>query len=195
MTFNPNIPGASDLLSQSQSEIQTNFSSSNTSFGVDHYAFDSVSNNGLHQFVTTPNAAVPTTVNDPKLYGFQPTANIGTIQFSKGPSDAVASPVTMLYSSSSGISLVPLATSNVLDCTGLTFLHALLHVTASDITGSSGRHYTSTVMNNGSDFGFSLGTAQVITPTSSGSILQIFNTNESTTFNNIFWTLQFLRIV
>lgn len=49
MTFNANIPASTDLISQSQSQIQTNFSQSNTAFGVDHTAFDVVSNQGKHK--------------------------------------------------------------------------------------------------------------------------------------------------
>lgn len=49
MTFNANIPQATDLISASQSQIQTNFSQSNTVFGVDHTAFDVVTNQGKHK--------------------------------------------------------------------------------------------------------------------------------------------------
>lgn len=49
MTFNPSIPASTDLISQSQSQIQTNFSQSNTAFGIDHTAFDVVSNQGKHK--------------------------------------------------------------------------------------------------------------------------------------------------
>lgn len=60
MTFNANIPQPGDFISASQSEIQTNFSQSNTAFGIDHTAFDVVSNQGKHKQVTliTPVAAV-----------------------------------------------------------------------------------------------------------------------------------------
>jgi len=52
MTFNANIPQATDLMSASQSQIQTNFSQSNTAFGIDHTAFDVVSNQGKHKKVS-----------------------------------------------------------------------------------------------------------------------------------------------
>jgi hypothetical protein len=52
MTFNAAIPQAGDLISQSQAQILTNFSQSNTAFGVDHTAFDVVSNQGFHKQVT-----------------------------------------------------------------------------------------------------------------------------------------------
>ncbi len=70
MTFNANIPQATDLISQSQSQIQTNFSQSNTAFGVDHTAFDVVSNQGKHKKSTyVEQAANPTTaVNEMALF-------------------------------------------------------------------------------------------------------------------------------
>ena len=40
MTFDPAIPGANDLLSDSQSDIQTNFSESNNVMGINHVNFD-----------------------------------------------------------------------------------------------------------------------------------------------------------
>lgn len=49
MTFNPNIPQPNDLISQSQAQIQTNFSQSDTAFGIDHTAFSTVSNQGKHK--------------------------------------------------------------------------------------------------------------------------------------------------
>ena len=49
MTFNAAIPQSTDLISQSQAQILTNFSQSNTAFGIDHTAFDVVSNQGKHK--------------------------------------------------------------------------------------------------------------------------------------------------
>lgn len=40
MSFDPNIPGPNDLLSDSQSDIQTNFSESNNIMGVNHVNFN-----------------------------------------------------------------------------------------------------------------------------------------------------------
>lgn len=40
MTFNPTKPQANDLLSVSQSDLQTNFNQSNTIMGVNHINFD-----------------------------------------------------------------------------------------------------------------------------------------------------------
>lgn len=60
MTFNPSKPAPNDLLSDSQLDIQTNFSTSNTSFGLNHYSFDNLTvKNGKHKFVEMPNSALP----------------------------------------------------------------------------------------------------------------------------------------
>lgn len=40
MSYNPNIPNPSDLLSNSQSQIKANFGQANTLFGKDHFPFD-----------------------------------------------------------------------------------------------------------------------------------------------------------
>jgi len=50
MTFNPNIPQASDLISQSQAQILTNFGQVNTIFDIDHVTFNNATaaNRGKH---------------------------------------------------------------------------------------------------------------------------------------------------
>lgn len=67
MTYNPNIPQATDNISVDQPKILTNFSQANTLFGLDHFSFNNatVANRGLHQQVTfpTPLGAAPTPSN------------------------------------------------------------------------------------------------------------------------------------
>lgn len=58
MSYNPAIPGAADLISTSQSQIQTNFSQLDTVFDVDHYKYSAASNNGLHKKATLIEQAV-----------------------------------------------------------------------------------------------------------------------------------------
>ena len=54
--FNPNIPIATNKLSVSQPQIQTNFSTSNTIFGIDHFPYtNGTSNQGKHIWVEMPN--------------------------------------------------------------------------------------------------------------------------------------------
>jgi hypothetical protein len=58
MTYNPNIPQATDLISNSQSQILANFNQLNVQFGVDHQAFNTGSGNGdgTHKQITFDNA-------------------------------------------------------------------------------------------------------------------------------------------
>lgn len=56
----PNIPLASDLLSKSQGNIRDNFTSANTTFGINHLAFDNATANiGKHKFVQMPAGSLP----------------------------------------------------------------------------------------------------------------------------------------
>jgi hypothetical protein len=58
MTYNPNIPQATDLISNSQPQILANFNQLNVQFGVDHQAFNTGSGNGdgTHKQITFDNA-------------------------------------------------------------------------------------------------------------------------------------------
>ena len=53
MAYNPNIPGANDLPSVSQGQIQTNFADIQTLIDVNHVNFAS-SDRGKHKFITLP---------------------------------------------------------------------------------------------------------------------------------------------
>lgn len=58
MTFDPNIPQATDLISASQSDILVNFQQLDAIFGTnagaDHYAWSATTNAGLHKQVDIP---------------------------------------------------------------------------------------------------------------------------------------------
>ena len=60
MSYNAGIPNATDYLSDSQQNIKDNFSSANTIFGNNHYAFNAASNNGKHKEIEMVNQADPT---------------------------------------------------------------------------------------------------------------------------------------
>lgn len=85
MTYNPAIPGPNDLLSTSQSQIQTNFAQADSIFDVDHFTFDSAnsSNRGKHRKITMvewpqlPYVSVdpPTALDEVALY----TKDVSTI--------------------------------------------------------------------------------------------------------------------
>lgn len=54
--YNPSIPNATDLISNSQAPFKTNFTQLNTQFGVDHVPFNNSGSNGtgFHKQVTLP---------------------------------------------------------------------------------------------------------------------------------------------
>lgn len=56
MTFNPLIPQANNLISDSQSDILNNFTQQNTVFDNDHYTFNfaTSANRGLHRKISFP---------------------------------------------------------------------------------------------------------------------------------------------
>lgn len=62
MTYNAGIPQPTDIISSSQSQLQTNFSQANTAFGIDHTAFDVLSNQGKHKQSTYVEITDPTTL-------------------------------------------------------------------------------------------------------------------------------------
>ena len=78
MTFNPNIPQAANIISQSQGQILTNFNQANTIFDVDHITFDAavVANRGKHDQSTYVELAVDpaTALNEVAVY----SKNTGT---------------------------------------------------------------------------------------------------------------------
>lgn len=72
MAYNNAIPAANDLLSQSQSEIQENFSQIQTLIGINHINFGATGS-GKHLYLQMPEHAAPTTaVNEAGFY-----ANVG----------------------------------------------------------------------------------------------------------------------
>lgn len=64
MSYQPNIPVATDDPSVSQSTIQSNFGTINTAFSVNHVALGSGGSQGKHNFVEMPNqGSAPTTIS------------------------------------------------------------------------------------------------------------------------------------
>lgn len=49
MAYTPGIPNSTDVISQSQSQIRTNFVELNSQFAIDHVAFNAGSDNGKHK--------------------------------------------------------------------------------------------------------------------------------------------------
>ena len=191
--FIPTIPQPGDNLDFSQGQLLSNNSGLDTVFGIDHYKFsDATVNKGFHKQVTSPNqGSHPATAANPLFYGMQDSANLGVIQYSRGPNNAVPTPVTMLQSSSTPIILAPSATTNVFDFTGLTRAFAI-------VSGAD------TVTPNAQSMWYIVWTGAVIqAPIAiingvlkaviSGNILQLKNIHPTNTYSNVYWTLQFLR--
>lgn len=128
MVFDPAVPQPADFLSDSQGDILNNFGSSDTSFGVNHYAFSNgTANNGKHNVVQTPiitpNTHPTTAADEPKFYAYKENQGgasppVGTIQWSRGPSNAQPSPVTILQSPVAALTLAANTTTDVLDFSG-----------------------------------------------------------------------------
>jgi len=62
MTYNPDIPTAASLISQSQSQILANFTALNAVFQINHTAFNAATNRGKHTYVTMLEQATPAVV-------------------------------------------------------------------------------------------------------------------------------------
>lgn len=71
MTYNPSIPQSSDLISQSQAQVLTNFSQLNTIFDVDHVTYNDATsaNRGKHDKSTYVEGSDPvTSTNEVAVY-------------------------------------------------------------------------------------------------------------------------------
>ncbi len=64
MPYDPNIPASTDILSDSQSDIQQNFNLANEFFGTDHVDFVASSDNGKHNHSTYPEQGSDATTLD-----------------------------------------------------------------------------------------------------------------------------------
>jgi hypothetical protein len=210
-TYNASKPQPTDFLSNSQQDLLNNFSSANISIGIDHYPFDDdTANNGKHNMVTTPiiiGGEPPTTAaNEPKFYALTPPNSndpytaIGTLQWSRGGSDAVPTPLTTLQSPAGGISINSDDTTNILDFSGISLAYFNVYSVALFSGGTTVIVETYGYW-NGSIFvltnfarGASSGSGTGLNVVSSTSFLQLENSSSSSA-SNVYWTLQFFRIV
>lgn len=203
-TFLNNIPQPGDLLSFSQGQLLSNNAALSSIFGIDHYPFvDTSASQGFHNKVTTPligGGTHPTTVANPVFYGMTETQvgsslPIGLIEYSRGPNNAVPSPVTTMQSSATAIVLAPTATTNVIDFTGLARCYGMLY--AGDLNSvdvSAPYNMVAFVSWTGTVITISLivqpNVAQIL-PSKLGNILQIKAGTVSVT--GLYWTFQLLR--
>ena len=207
-TYTRNQPVSTDDLDISQPYLLDNTNAADSVFGFEHYAFsNTTANQGLHNTVTTPayssnfvvptvTTTPPTTTTSPVIYGFQPingggapTTNLGVLQYSRGVSDAVPSPLTTIQSPAAAITLAGLASTNILDFTGIP--GAIGMVYAADYSSSA--YLVAFFCWGGSSFqsrnSVSSSNLQLSV---SGNILRLTSIT-NITLNGIRWTLQFLR--
>lgn len=179
--------------------IRSNFTTLNTWSNIDHLGVDnSTGNFGFHNHCTFPlisGSAHPTTDSThTSVYCMQDASNVGLIDYSRGPSDAVPTPLTNLQSISTAIVLAPAATTNVLDFTGLS--RAICNVywtnTVTNLAAGQARVIwtgTAFILTNFTILQIGSVAAQV-----SGNILQLKNASGSITYSNFYWTMQMLRL-
>lgn len=198
MPFTRDIPQANDLISVSQSQILNNFNGSDDSFGIDHYAFSNTSgNSGFHNKVTQPlivGSVHPTTTTNPVIYAMQDSTNLGVIQYSKGPSDAIPSPITFLQSPTAPIVMNPGDTINIFNFTDLSRAFCSLRVGNFEV-GQLTLNSSEVMFVNNGFFAFNsyANSGSILGITSSGRRLQVIN-NTGLTLNQVRWTLQFYRV-
>jgi hypothetical protein len=200
------VPLGTQKQNVSAPQIRNNFAQANDSFGVDHYNFaDETVNNGFHNKVTTPGyisspptvpVAPPVTVANPIFYGFQPldnagvpTTNLGLLQYSRGPNNAVPTPVTSLQSPVAGQSLAANTPDPIFDFDGIS--HAIATFYA---VGNNGVDRTVEYLINWTGAVLIVLPIPVgggLTATAAGTVLQLSSTAPAT---NVYWTLRFHRI-
>ncbi len=191
MTYTRNIPISGDSLGGTRDRIRTNFQQIDTVMAVNHVAFNS-SGEGKHKFVQTPDqtADVASGVNEPVFYATSISGtNLGVLQYSRGGSSAVPTPVTSIQSTSASISITSTSSISILDFTNIT--RAFFSFFAGATAGTS-TNFTD-VYWNGSSFLFS-------TPQSGASALQLIGSGNTLTLKNntagtlnIYWTLDLKR--
>lgn len=205
-SFLPNIPQPGDFLDTSQAQLLANNQALDTEFGIDHYKFsDSSANQGFHNKATTPvfvdnppTGLPPVTTTNPVFYAFQDTANAGVLQYSRGPSNAVPSPVTSRHSTAAGVPIAGGTTLDVFDFSGMS--HAFAQLFGYTANGASLNDYVyasifwSSTNNQLKFFAQSASANLSVVIGSSASIIGIKNNAGPSTGNNFYWTLHFLRI-
>ena len=155
MAYNNAIPGANDLLSQSQSDILQNFAAIQTFIAVNHETFGDA-NEGKHKFVSLPEqVAAPTTaVNEIALY----TKEVGIVAalFLRHEDDGTEVDITTAVKAVAGTCTLPSGIiikwgSGVADSANPTVYPAAFPTTTlsvqltSRVTGGATQHFTQVV--------------------------------------------------
>jgi hypothetical protein len=205
-----NTPQANQLLSASQGILQDNCNALDERFGVDHYEFSlALPPSGYHKQVTTPDRTThPSGATYPSIYGLnESTTNLGLLQYSKGKDrtiegNQVSTPLTSIQSPETAITInytTPTPTSiDIFDFTGITRCFARL--TVGNMSTILNRQYITTAnlwfqVNGGTPYFFiaQSGSITSLTTKTNNYILQVSNISGNAA-NNVYWTLEFLRI-
>lgn len=188
-------PLAPQKQNATQSQIRTNFQLINTVFGTDHYAVDDLTGNaGHHQVIESPaQSSHATTTTNPAIYGFEDSANIGVLQYSRAPSNAVPTPLTGFCSVSTPISMGATSTISLLNFSGLSIAIVNIYAFGEKVSSGNPVSLNTTIYWNGTDF-LNLGSNTLtIYATSSGSTLRLGNSSSGGLIN-VYWNLQFIRL-
>ena len=202
-TYQPNIPTGLVNLDTDYANIQGNFQQLDTTFGVDHYTYSNATvNNGFHNKVTTPafvdnppTGLPPVTAANPVFYAFQQYPAVGVLQYSRGPSNALPTPVTNLYSGTTPIVIADNATSNVLDFTGIA--RAICTLSCMDTVIFTPQVIQSyAVFWSGTAFSIRAltGVSTFLIAQNTGNILQLKNNGSGSSMNDVYWALNFTRL-
>lgn len=199
MPFLNNIPQPGDFLDTiSQPQLLGNMQQLDSTFGVDHYRFsDGTANNGKHNQVTTPlivGGVHPTTIAaEPKIYAMQDSANAGVLNYSRGPSNAVPTPITFLSSPATPITLAKNTPLQIFDFAGLNLAYGNFWIMDSALPGAARCNFAV--------FEWTGVALQIFVPPAMaasysfnvfGSVFSI--TNFASATSTLYWTIQFIRI-
>ena len=190
MVYRIDQPVAGSSLRRSQPLLQENTESLNTTFGIDHYTFnDTTVNVGNHKQVTNPVqiTAPSTTANETKLYTIEPHATIGPMQFTRGQSDAVPTPLTNL---NGFILTIPISTpTTILNFAGTPRSNGVA-VFQAIFDGATLLSIVQSFSWDGTNLAVSDAASAIRRFLVSGTNLQISSNLE---LSNVYWSLDFFR--
>lgn len=201
--YQPGIPTGTVNLDVDYLSLQGNFQQLNIVYGTDHYPFDNASpNQGFHNLVTTP-----LVVNNPpdglppataagilKFYAFQQYTALGPLQWSRGQSNAIPTPLTSLHGGP--ISIPVLTTVPIIDLAGIT--RVMLMISAfndSPLATNKNPCNTFVCFSQGTSNLNNTGITNQLSAVMNGTVLGLRNNNAiANSGAAVYWTLTFIRI-
>lgn len=184
------MPISGDTLGGTRDRIKTNFQLIKSVFDENHYTFG-LGGQGKHRFVTTPDQITDsiTAANEPKMYARATSINAGVLQYSRGGSNAIPTPLTSLHSSG-GVVVAPDASTPVLNFAGMPRAMAMVYA----FDTSSAKRGLAYVWWNGATLRVEnlVSTASQIQALFSGTTLNLRNADLVNPMT-IYWTLDLKR--